>query len=67
MGISGYKMIEMFSAVAELTNFNMDEIFRLPAVEFFAYLEFINARNNKKMAEQREQIRRQKAAMRKKH
>ena len=60
-------MIEMFSAVAELTNFNMEQVFKTPAVEFFAYLEFINARNRKKMLEQREQIRKQKAALRKKH
>ena len=46
----------MISAVVEFTHFNIEEVFRMPAVDFFIYLEFINERNRRKWIEQKMEL-----------
>lgn len=37
----------MIQQVAEVTNFNFDEIFRMPAADFFAYVRYINEKRRR--------------------
>lgn len=57
----------MISAVVEFTNFNIEEVFKMPAQDFFIYLEFINERNRRKWLKQKMELDRQRARMRGKH
>lgn len=51
----------------DFTGFNIDEVYRMPAQDFFLYLEFINERNRRKYIQQRQEMAKQKAAMKKRH
>lgn len=57
----------MIEAVIELTNLNIEQVYRMPAQDFFIYLEYINEKNRRKYIQQRQEIAKQKAAMRKRH
>ena len=43
----------MIRSVAETTNFNFEDIFRLSALEFFGYLKYINERARRQIIEQK--------------
>lgn len=51
----------------EFTGFNIDEVYRMPAQDFFLYLTYINERNRRKWIKQQEELERQKARMRRRH
>lgn len=55
--------MQMFDAVMEFTRLNINEIYKMPAVDFFTYLSYINQRNLKKQMEQRQELARQRAKM----
>lgn len=57
--------MQMFDAVMEFTRLNINEIYKMPAVDFFTYLSYINQRNLKKQMEQRQELARQRAKMKK--
>ena len=48
--------MEMISAVAELTKFNFEEIFQMPAQDFIVYIKFVNERNRREAERQRMEI-----------
>lgn len=43
----------MISSVAELTNFNFDEIYKMLAQDFLIYIKFVNERNRREAERQR--------------
>ena len=51
----------MIAAVSELTRFNFDEIFSMPAMDFLMYLRFINIRNRKEYLEKQKEVAQMKA------
>lgn len=54
----------MVQDVAATTNFNFDEIFHMPAQDFFTYISFINERNRKEYLRQLKEANEMKARMR---
>lgn len=54
----------MIEAVIEFTGLNIEQIYRIPAMDFFIYLEYINERNRRKWLKQKEELDKQKARMR---
>lgn len=54
----------MIAAVSELTRFNFDEVFSMPAVDFLMYLHFINIRNRKEFMRKQKEIAELRAAYR---
>lgn len=53
----------MMEAVVELTKLNIDQVFRIPATDFFCYIAYINERNRKREMEQRKILAQQRAQM----
>ena len=51
----------MIAAVSELTRFNFDEIFSMPAMDFLMYIRFINIRNRKEYLEKQREVAQMKA------
>ena len=43
----GYATLAMIGAVVEFTHLNIYEVYRMQALEFFAYVSFLIARNKK--------------------
>lgn len=58
-------MMTMFDAVMEFTRLDINRIYKLPAVDFFVYLSYINQRNLKKQMQQRKEMAQQRAKMKK--
>lgn len=56
--------MEMCEAVMEFTRFNIDEVFYMPAQDFFIYLEYINERNHREWIKQKMELEKQRARMR---
>lgn len=54
----------MLSAVVEFTHLNIEEVFRMSAIDFFIYLEFINERNRREWIKQKMELEKQRARMR---
>lgn len=46
----------MLSAVSEFTRLNINEVYAMPAADFFMYIEFINIRNRKEYMRQQKEI-----------
>jgi hypothetical protein len=47
----GYATLAMIGSVVEFTRLNIYEVYRMQALEFFAYVSFLIARNKKKEEE----------------
>lgn len=59
--------MQMFESVIELTNLNIEQVYRIPAQDFFIYLSYINERNRRKWLKQQEELEKQRARMRRRH
>ena len=51
----------MVEAIIEFTNLNVDQVWKMPAQDFFAYLGYINERNRRRVLQQRQKLQRMKA------
>lgn len=57
----------MIEAIIEYTNLDIEQVYRMPAIDFLIYLEYINERNRRKWLQQKMEIEKQKARMRRRN
>ena len=53
----------MIEAIIEYTNLDIEQVYRMPAIDFLIYLEYINERNRRKWLQQKMELEKQKARM----
>lgn len=54
----------MLEAMVKFTNFNIEEVYKMPAIDFLVYLEYMNEKNRRERIRQFEELERQKSRMR---
>lgn len=55
----------MIEEVARTTNFTFEDIFRMPAEDFFAYISYINERTRREFLDRKKQEARLRASLKK--